>query len=167
MAIDASAYQRRLPHYQSFNKTYLVTFVTVGRWVLPPPARDVTFSHILLEHRRKAWLETFVVMPDHVHIVMSPMADDAGHPYPLPGILHGIKGVSGRAVNKRLARSGPVWQHESFDHQIRRDESLREKCDYVAANPVRKGLVRVPEDYPWLWRQWLDDEQTGDGKPPA
>ena len=42
----------------------------------------------------------------------------------------------------------------SLAHEIRRDESLHEKIEYVCENPVRKGLVATPDEYPWLWREW-------------
>jgi hypothetical protein len=34
---------------------------------------------------------------------------------------------------------------------LRSDESLKEKCEYIRQNPVRRGLVKRPEDYRWLW----------------
>jgi hypothetical protein len=42
-------------------------------------------------------------------------------------------------------------QDESFDRIMRRDDDFEAKLEYVRQNPVRKGLVSVPEDYPWLW----------------
>jgi putative transposase len=152
-----SSYRRRLPHYETEGRSYLLTFCTVDRWILPPAARDITMKHILVEHRRTAMLHTFIVMPDHVHIVLTPLINSRGELNGIADILHGIKGVSGRKINQALDRSGPVWQHESHDHQIRNDESLRAKCEYVAQNPVRAGLVDSPDEYPWLWREWIDD----------
>ena len=40
---------------------------------------------------------------------------------------------------------------ESFDHVLRSQDSLEEKLEYLRQNPVRRGLARRPEDYPWLW----------------
>ncbi len=59
-----------------------------------------------------------------------------------------------------MGREGPVWQDESFDHVLRNDESLREKMEYIRQNPVGKGLVTKPEDYPWLWIEegWLTEQ---------
>jgi hypothetical protein len=54
-------------------------------------------------------------------------------------------------INKLLHRDGPVWEEESFDHVLRSDESLKEKCEYLRQNPVRRRLVKRPEDYRWLW----------------
>ena len=74
-----------------------------------------------------------------------------GWPYSLPTILKQLKGTSARTVNKLLNSSGPVWQEESFDHVLRSQERLEEKLEYIRQNPVRRGLVKKPEDYRWLW----------------
>jgi len=54
-------------------------------------------------------------------------------------------------VNKLFGANGPVWQEESFDHVLRSQESLAEKLEYIRQNPVRRGLVKRPEGYRWLW----------------
>jgi hypothetical protein len=69
-----------------------------------------------------------------------------------------LKGTSARSVNKLLNSSGPVWQEESFDHVLRSQESFEEKLEYIRQNPVRRGLVRKPEDYKWLW---LEQQSCG------
>ena len=79
-------------------------------------------------------------------------------------------GVSSHSVSKALRRAGPVWQKESFDHVLRSDEGLREKVDYICLNPVRKGLVRDADEYPWLWREWVEGYVThppGVAHPPS
>jgi len=43
------------------------------------------------------------------------------------------------------------WQRDFFDHRLRKEESYREKADYIRANPVRAGLVREPEEWPCFW----------------
>jgi REP element-mobilizing transposase RayT len=55
-------------------------------------------------------LHAAVVMPEHVHLLLTPLRDENGWPYGLPAILKSLKGASARAVNKLLATSGPVWQ---------------------------------------------------------
>jgi REP element-mobilizing transposase RayT len=90
-------------------------------------------------------------MPDHVHLLLTPLSDDNGNAYSLIEVLQAIKGVSAHSVNRALGRSGPVWQDESFDHVLRSDESFDEKLEYLRQNPVRRGLVAKPEDYRWLW----------------
>ncbi len=90
-------------------------------------------------------------MPDHVHLLLRPLANDEGWPFSLPSILKPLKGASARSVNKLTYSEGPIWQDESFDHVLRNDESLREKIDYIRQNPVKRGLVQKPEEYRWLW----------------
>lgn len=90
-------------------------------------------------------------MPDHVHLLLRPLRDEIGWPFPLVDILQCFKGATAHRINKLLGTSGPVWEEESFDHVLRSDESLKEKCEYIMQNPVAAGLVRKPEDYRWLW----------------
>jgi REP element-mobilizing transposase RayT len=90
-------------------------------------------------------------MPDHVHLLLTPLRDGTRNLYGLVEILQGIKGASAHSVNRALRRSGPVWQEESFDHVLRSEESFEEKVEYIRQNPVRRGLATRPEDYPWLW----------------
>ena len=102
------------------------------------------------EHGRRAHVYAAVVMPDHVHIVISASRVE-GVPIALSEITHSIKSVSAHRINKLLGRRGPVWQEESFDHAIRGDEALNAKMAYVLANPVRRGLVKSPREYRWVW----------------
>jgi REP element-mobilizing transposase RayT len=97
-----------------------------------------------------------IVMPDHVHLMLSARTDGMGNTYGLCELLSGIKGASAHSVNRALGRKGHVWQDESFDHVIRCDQDIREKAQYICENPVRKGLVDRVEDYPWLWREWVE-----------
>ena len=43
----------------------------------------------------------------------------------------------------------PIWQRDFWDTQLRKDESYGEKWHYVIENPVRAGLVRRSEDWPY------------------
>ena len=96
-------------------------------------------------------LYAIVVMPDHLHLLLRPLRDESGWPYPLVDILQCFKSATAHRINKLWHASGPLWEEESFDHVLRSDESLKEKAEYIRQNPVRKELVVRPEDYPWLW----------------
>lgn len=161
MTAGRHSYRRNLPHYQSDFRTYFVTFVTLGGLVIPSPARDLALRHVLFDHRRRMSLYTAVIMPEHVHMVMAPLLSPDGFSFSLAEILQGIKGASARSINRLLGRRGALWLDESFDHELRNDDSLLQKCEYVAQNPVRRGLVDSPDKYPWLWRYWIDDEGAG------
>jgi len=96
-------------------------------------------------------LYAVVVMPDHVHLLFLPLRDRDGWPFAVVDIMQCLKSVTAHRINKRLGISGPLWEEESFDHVLRSDESLKEKCEYIRQNPVEAGLVERPEDYRWLW----------------
>jgi REP element-mobilizing transposase RayT len=145
-------YRRRLPHIQKDNRPIFITFTTDHRWRLPAEAREIVLECCLKENNRKFDLHTVVVMPDHAHLLLSPLRDVDRWNFSLPQIMHAIKGASARKINIRLSRSGPVWQEEFFDHVLRSNNSLAEKVDYICQNPVRAGLVKAESEYPWLWR---------------
>jgi len=153
-------YRRHLPHLQVEGKPLFVTFATFKRWVLPESTRQVVLRHCLHDHGVKLQVHGIVVMPDHVHIIFTPLKDDEGNPFGLAEIMSGIKGASAHSVNKALNRRGKVWQDESFDHVLRSDESTHSKVLYICENPVRKGLVATEDEYPWLWREWVEGAEN-------
>jgi putative transposase len=155
-------YRRRLPHLQKADCDLFITFCT-ARSILPPEARDIVLEHCLREGgilpfagagarpTPRIHLHALVVMPDHVHLLLMPKRDGQEWPFPLVDILQCMKSATAHRINRQLRVSGPVWEEEWFDHLLRSDESLAEKCEYIRQNPVRRGLVRRPEDYRWLW----------------
>lgn len=158
-------YRRRLPHLQKADAALFVTFCTGARTILPDQARDLVFEHALREagvrpfagegaratRAPRIQLYALVVMPDHVHLLFAPLRGQEGWPFPLVDILQCFKSATAHRINRLLHLAGPVWEEESFDHVLRSDESLREKCKYIQRNPVRAKLVENPENYRWLW----------------
>lgn len=103
-------------------------------------------------HETKFNLYVATIMPDHAHLILTPLTDIKNQRiYPLHEVMRAMKSYSARRINERLGGSGRIWQQESFDHVLRSSESLDAKIAYVLANPVRAGLVSVPEEYPWVW----------------
>ena len=93
--------------------------------------------------RRLCSLPAFVVMPNHVHILISPRTE-------LHCITKWIKGTSARGANLLLGRTGsPFWQDESFDHWVRDHWEFEKVRRYVENNPVSAGLVPEPERWPY------------------
>jgi REP element-mobilizing transposase RayT len=129
-----------------------ITFTTDRRWELPETAREIVLKCCLGESERKVALHAAVVMPDHAHMILTALQREDGGRHSLPEIMHSVKGISARRINKLLHRSGPVWQKEFFDHVLRSSDSLAEKINYVCHNPVRAGLVSTENEYRWLWR---------------
>jgi putative transposase len=148
-----TVYRRNLPHLQRDYKPHFVTFVTKFRQELPDWARDITFGCCLHDHGIRYSLHVAVVMPNHVHLILTPLIDQDRHlVVSLIEIMRAIKGTSARSINQRLRLHAPVWQEESFDHVLRSSENLDAKTNYILLNPVRAGLVQHWEMYPWVWR---------------
>ncbi len=89
-------------------------------------------------------------MPDHVHLAFTPLCDENGF-YSIAEIMQGIKSTSAHRINQLLNREGKVWQNESFDHVVRREENIVQKAEYMMQNPIRAGLVSASEKYRWAW----------------
>jgi len=150
-------YRRNLPHLQKDFTPHFITFVSRIRWILPTVARGIVLTCCLHDHRRRYELYVCVVMPDHVHMILTPLIDEERREiFSLVRIMQSIKAASARAINQKLKRTGAVWQKESFDHVLRSSEGLDAKVEYVLQNPVRKDLVTDWRDYPWCWRR--DDQ---------
>ena len=117
---------------------------------MPPATRDIVLACCVAEHRNRCWLHCCVVMPDHVHLIVTPYDEIA-----LTVLLGQIKGRASYLSNRRTGGRGSLWQRDSFDRIVRAEEDLERKIQYLCDNPVRKGLVERCEDYPWLWRSWI------------
>jgi REP element-mobilizing transposase RayT len=88
-------------------------------------------------------LHAFAVMPNHVHILVT--ANVAAERW-----LGPLKGFTAHEANRILGRAGkPFWQHEGYDHLVRSAEEFARIRRYLENNPVKAGLVTVPEDFAW------------------
>jgi len=87
-------------------------------------------------------LHAFVVMPNHVHLLVTPRVTAKQWLGPL-------KGFTAHQANRVLGRHAPFWQEESYDHLVRDGEEFRRVQQYIENNPVTSGLVRSPECFPW------------------
>jgi len=143
-------YRRRLPHYQSDFKAIFTTFTTYQRMILPDCARTICLDVCLQGNGKRFTLHGAVVMPDHVHMVFTPLFDENGF-FSVAEIMQATKGASAHRINRALGRKGTVWQQESFDRVLRREERIGDKLDYILANPMRAGLAKAPGEYLWLW----------------
>ena len=88
-------------------------------------------------------VHSFSVMPNHVHLLLTPKLQ-------VRKIMRALKGATARRANELLHRTGqPFWQDESFDHWVRDEGQFWRLKQYIERNPVKAGLVRTPEDWPW------------------
>jgi REP element-mobilizing transposase RayT len=100
-------------------------------------------------------LRAWVVMSNHVHMVVYPHA-------PLWKITKAVKGFTARQANQILGRTGqPFWQHESFDRWVRNQREMERTVRYVEANPVSAGLVKSPAEWRWSSAWGAEADPTG------
>jgi putative transposase len=69
-------YRRNLPHVQRDYKPHFLTFCTYERWTLPDWARTIVLNSCTHNNQIRFNLHAAVVMPDHVHIILTPLIDD-------------------------------------------------------------------------------------------
>lgn len=86
----------------------------------------------------------FVILPDHIHVFCSPMM--CGR-LSLERWVAAWKSFVSR--NWQLPHERPLWQRSFWDRQIRSGEGYDDKWAYVRSNPVRHGLVRDSEEWPF------------------
>jgi REP element-mobilizing transposase RayT len=86
-------------------------------------------------------MHPFVVMPNHVHLLVTPQVVATRWLGPLKGFI-------AHEANRLLGRSGqPFWQDESYDHLVRSDAEFERIREYIESNPVKAGLVAVGESW--------------------
>ena len=124
--------------------TYFITICCHTRGVdqlcTPPEIVDQLFAAVAHYHDQQRWYtHLWLLMPDHLHaLVACPRADD------LAKLIAAWKRHTAR-------HAGIRWQSGFFDHRLRNGENFEEKAAYIRTNPVRKGLVTRPEDWPHVW----------------
>ena len=97
-------------------------------------------------------LNCYVIMPNHVHVIVRPLMPEA---HPLETILGSWKKYSSRRINHALQQAEVLWQDESYDRIIRDEEQLWRAIQYVGANPDRARLSR--ENCPlWIRPHWVE-----------
>ena len=93
---------------------------------------------------------SYVVMPDHVHWLMS-LKEDAE----LSAVVQKLKSLTTQELHRRWEWQGPIWQSGFYDRALRREDDLPAIARYIVANPLRTGLVRSVRDYPLWDAMWL------------
>jgi REP element-mobilizing transposase RayT len=117
-----------------------------------PEIADMIAESLQHFHGEQYLLDDWVVMPNHVHLVLWPMPA-----FTLSEILKSRKRHTARQANLILGRTGETfWQRESYDHWIRNDEEKAGICRYLRLNPVKAGLCQTPEEWKWssAWPGW-------------
>jgi putative transposase len=150
---------RGLYRFQASGQSHCVTFSCHHRLpkLMDNQARE-EFLHALESERRRlgARVYGFVVMPEHVHLLLS--EPERGT---LADLIRGVKLTSAKRRRQQLGKGDetPLWQSRYYDRNLRSYADFVEKLRYIHRNPVKRGLCGSPEE--WLWssfRHYLTGE---------
>ncbi len=111
-------------------------------WLRDERIAELTENSLRYHHEKKYHLIAWVVMPNHLHFLATPLAN-----VELREIAHSIKSYTAHKANKLLNRKGQFWQHEPFDRYIRNQKHFANVIEYIENNPVKAGLCEKPEDW--------------------
>lgn len=98
----------------------------------------------LYRHRResKYLLHAFVLMPEHVHLLLTPAGDVT-----VEHVVQLIKGSFCHEIGSIIGRRRKVWQRGFTDHRIRDRADFETHRTYVHDNPVERGLAVLAAEY--------------------
>jgi putative transposase len=151
---------KHLKRYFGNGDLHFITFSCYRRLPLLTTirARDV-FVEALgeIRERYEFSLVGYVVMPNHVHLLISESVKDT------PSVvLKVLKQRVSRDLRRRSDANLPrFWQPRFYDFSVWSEKKVREKLDYMHANPITKKLVEHPKDWPWSSWSFYETGEIG------
>jgi putative transposase len=129
-------------HATNNSQTYFVTSKTwQSRHLFRAEPWARLFFKTLLSHQTEAYLlHEFALMPDHFHILITPLVS-------LERAIQLIKGGFSFRAKKELGSNAEIWQRGFTDHRIRDAEDYDKHLHYIRLNPVKKHLCSKPQEY--------------------
>ncbi|MGC2109523.1 MAG: transposase [Candidatus Korobacteraceae bacterium] len=120
----------------------------MGRALLQSERNATRFIEVLRSYvaAKKFQVHDFVVMPDHVHLLIT-----VGEEMAIEKAMQLIKGGFSYRLKREFGYAGEVWQRGFSDVRIEDQESFTRHRDYIAQNPVKKGLTDSSEEYPFCF----------------
>ena len=142
-----------VPHWVDSGRE--IYFITVNcrirgkNQLCSPETSDALIKSAIHQHRNRKWfLHHFLLMPDHLHALLS---------FPLS--QNQIQRTMSSWKSWTAKQCGIQWQRDFFEHRLRGTEAIAEKSLYIRNNPVRAGLADSVELWPWLlWSSPFGDE---------
>ena len=119
-------------------QTYFVTIVVADRTRLLQSHRSAGLLREILFHYRdekRYWLHPFVIMPDHLHVLITPASDQS-----LERCIQCIKGGFSHSLRAMTENHGEIWQRSFHEHRIRDAADYRHHCEYIANNPPNRDF---------------------------
>ena len=133
---DQITLQRRIEKY--LDQGYGAAFLKIHR--VAEMAQDVLLGYDGKRYRLSAW----TVMPNHLHFLATRFEQET-----LAEIMQSLKSLTSHKANKALRRSGQFWMPDYFDRYIRNGEHFAKTVRYIEHNPVKAGLCKRPQDWPF------------------
>jgi len=123
-----------------------------ARWFADPRLASVASDAIHYHAGKRYALYAYVVMPSHIHCVLSPIqAAERSGPISrfssVGTVMHALKSFIAHECTKMLGLNGPFWQQESYDRLVRNESELGRVVAYTEWNPVKANLCARPEDW--------------------
>jgi putative transposase len=100
---------------------------------------------------KKYCLHAYCVMPNHVHVLLTPYCEKADEKSALSDITHSLKRYTAREINKLLEKAGAMWARESYDHIVRNETEFGIIIEYIIGNPVKAKLVEHWKAWQYTW----------------
>jgi len=125
--------------------TYFITSATYQRKsIFQSDVMADLLAQVLCHYRNheKYLLHEFVIMPDHIHLLITPTAT-------LEQSLQFIKGGYSYRAKKELGFGGEIWETSFHDRRVRDWNEFERFRQYIHQNPVKKGLASAPGNYPY------------------
>jgi putative transposase len=141
------------------SRTFFVTTKTsMGRALLQSERNATLLIDVLRSYvaAGKFELHDFVVMPDHLHLLITVSGDST-----IERVMQFIKGGFSYRLKRELGYLGEVWQHGFSELRVEDHESYVRHREYIAQNPVRAGLVDSAEKFPYCFTYLAKRKQAG------
>ncbi len=143
----------------SATRTFFVTTKTAaGRRLLQTERNANLLIDVLRTNvaAKKFQVHDFVIMPDHVHILLA-----VGDDITIEKAMQLIKGGFSYRLKREFAFSGEVWQRGFADARICDRQSFAKHSEYIRQNPVKAGLVDAPEKFPYSFHYLTQQKVAG------
>ena len=141
-------YRRHLPHWRADHVVYHIDWrLRAGTPPLQPDERTIVATAIEHFHAKRYWLLAYVVMDDHVHVVVRLPREQT-----LGAAVHSWKSFTANRLQRQANRFGAIWQQEYYDHIVRDAEELQNALQYIANNPIE----RWPELKEYQWQRFFE-----------
>ena len=129
------------------SRTFFVTTNTsMGRALSQSERNAMLFIDVLRSYvkTKKFQVHDFVVMPDHVHLLIT-VKDDMT----IEKALQFIKGGFSFRLKKETGYAREVWRRGFSETRVNDHQSYKNHREYIAQNPVNAGLIRSAEEFPF------------------